>query len=215
MARRRYEQYCALARALDVIGERWTLLVIRELLLGPRRYTDLMDSLPGAGTNLLADRLKELERGGVISRRRLPPPAASTVYELTPAGRELEPVVLSLTRWGSARLGRPKRGEHFSPRWLALVLRASFRPQQADGLHEAYEFRIGDEVVHARVDDGAIDVCAGWAREPDLVFTTDAGTLQTVQSGALTLAGAVATGRARIDGDPRALARCEKAFGIA
>src|SRR5712691_3728539 len=98
--RRSYNQYCALARALDVVGERWTLLLVRELLLGPRRYKDLLDGLPGIGTNLLADRLKHLEDAGMIRRVVLPPPAGSAVYELTELGRRLEPAVFELGRWG-------------------------------------------------------------------------------------------------------------------
>src|SRR5918996_4677686 len=101
MGKRRYDQYCALARALDVVGERWTLLLVRELLLGPRRYTDLLGGLPGIGTNLLADRLRYLEQVGLVRRRVLPPPAGSTVYELTELGRELEPTVFALGRWGA------------------------------------------------------------------------------------------------------------------
>src|SRR5918994_1233190 len=131
MGKRRYDQYCALARALDVVGERWTLLLVRELLLGPKRYTDLLEGLPGIGTNLLAARLKELERNGVVERVRLAPPAASTVYELTEYGRRLEPAVIALTQWGGRRLGRPKQGEHFRPEWLATAMQASYRPAPA------------------------------------------------------------------------------------
>src|SRR5881398_167543 len=109
--RRSYRQSCGIARALDLVGERWALLVVRELVLGPKRFTDLRHGLPGIGTNILAGRLRELERAGVIRRRTLPPPAASAVYELTEYGRDLEPVMLALGRWGARTLGerRPEQ----------------------------------------------------------------------------------------------------------
>src|SRR5919202_4903626 len=100
-----YRQYCAVARGLDLVGERWTLLIVRDLLTGPKRYTDLLAGLPGIGTNLLATRLRELEQHGLVARRVLPPPAGSTVYELTDVGQTLEPVVLALGRWGRRLLG--------------------------------------------------------------------------------------------------------------
>src|SRR5262245_63048394 len=108
---RSYRQYCAVARGLDVVGERWTLLIVRDLLVGPKRYTDLLDGLPGIGTNLLAARLRELEQGGVVRRTVLPPPAGSTVYELTEVGRALEPVVMALGRWGVRFLDNPREGD--------------------------------------------------------------------------------------------------------
>src|SRR5688572_9950283 len=116
--RRRYDQYCSAARALDLVGERWTLLVVRELLLWPRRYTDLAAGLPGIGSGLLASRLKELEAQGLVARRRLFPPASSIVYELTPAGRELEPVLDGLARWGARWLGAPRPEDAIRPRWV-------------------------------------------------------------------------------------------------
>src|SRR5436305_7874524 len=104
-APRSYDQYCAVARGLDVIGDRWTLLLVRDLLLGPKRYKDLLEGLPGIGTNLLAARLRELERAEVIERHALPPPAGSTVYQLTPTGEALQPVMMSIGRWGGRFLG--------------------------------------------------------------------------------------------------------------
>jgi DNA-binding HxlR family transcriptional regulator/putative sterol carrier protein len=213
MAKRTYDQYCALARALDVVGERWTLLVVRELILGPRRYTDLLDALPGIGTNLLAARLRELERQGVIERRRLPAPAGSAVYDLTARGRQLEPAVIALTRWGSGRLGRPRRGEHFQPAWLVIAMQAAFQPRAAAGVNETYEFRIDDEVLHVRVEDGSVEARQGPAHEPEVTFISDSRTMRGVMSGGLTLVDAVAQGRAEIDGDPSALTRCAEVFG--
>src|SRR5262250_1013315 len=122
MTDRSYSQFCGVAHALDLVGERWALLVVRELLGGPRRFTDLAKGLPGIRTNILTSRLKELERAGVVQRRTLPPPAASNVYELTEYGRELEPIVLSLGRWGAKTLGPPDPGWSFRPGGLSLML---------------------------------------------------------------------------------------------
>src|SRR5262245_13199941 len=117
---RSYGQYCGLAKALDLVGERWALLVVRELLLGPKRFTDLLDGLPGVSTNVLATRLRGLERAGVVERNVLPPPAASSVYELTAYGRALEPAVAALGRWGAVSLGPRAPDQALRSHWLAL-----------------------------------------------------------------------------------------------
>lgn len=206
-AKRTYDQYCGLARALDVLGERWTLLVIRELLPGPRRFTDLVDGLPGIGLNILTARLKSLEASGVIRRRRLPPPAASTVYELTDFGRELEPAVLSLMAWGIQLLGPPQEGDRFRPSWLRNSLRASFQPERARGVHMTCELRVDDEPLGVRVDDGAIVVTEGSPSDPDARVTLDAMALLEIGTGALDLAKAIQSGRVAIEGDIEAAGR--------
>src|SRR6516225_9062301 len=120
---RSYNEYCAIAQALDVVGERWSLLIVRELLIqGPSRYTDLRNGLPGIATNLLADRLRDLEAAGVVAREEAPPPVATTLFRLTDRGRELEPVLLSLARWGGPMVQRPIDNEEFRSHWLALPL---------------------------------------------------------------------------------------------
>jgi len=163
-----YDQYCPIAHALDLVGERWSLLVVRELLeQGPLRYSDLHSRLSGCGTNILAARLRDLERGGVIQKRRLPPPAASSVYELTSYGQELRPVLHVLAHWGARSLGPPTPGEDLRPGWLAGALRIAF-PPAATG--RSVEFRVGDE--HASLVDG--EVVCGVADAPDAVVTTDA-----------------------------------------
>src|ERR671915_2625434 len=140
--RRSYQQYCAVAKALDVVGERWTLLILRDLVhLGPRRYTDLLHALPGIGTNLLAARLRALEEAGVVRRRRLPPPAASTVYELTEYGAGLDEAVYALARWGARSLGPPKEGDQLYPEWGVNALPALFNADAARGLTETYVFK--------------------------------------------------------------------------
>src|SRR5437588_10026027 len=124
--RRSYDQYCAVARGLDVIGDRWTLLIVRDLLLGPKRYKDLLSGLPGIGTNLLADRLKELEGAGLIERAVLPPPAGSTVYQLTERGLAMEPVMIALGRWGARFLGAPNKSDVMVPRAYLVAMRGVF-----------------------------------------------------------------------------------------
>jgi DNA-binding HxlR family transcriptional regulator/putative sterol carrier protein len=203
MTRRSYAQYCGLARALDVLGERWTLLAIRELLLGPKRFSDLLDGLPGIGPNVLSTRLRTLEGEGLVRKRRLPPPAASTVYELTDRGRELEPAVVELARWGVGLLGAPGKDDRYRPGWLALSLRAAFRPEAAAGVRRTYRLRVDDEVFTVRVDDGTLDVQPGETAEPDVAIVLDAGTLMEIVGGELSSEEAVASGRVEIEaGDP-------------
>jgi DNA-binding HxlR family transcriptional regulator/putative sterol carrier protein len=214
MGRRSYRQYCAMARALDVLGERWTLLVVRELLTGPKRFKDLLEGLPGVGTNLLATRLKELEGEGLLRRTTLPPPAGSAVYELTERGRDLEPVLMGLARWGVDLLGEPRPGEAFRPVWAAQAMKATFRPEAARWVRETYEFRVGGDVFHVRVDDGVSEPEYGPAFEPDLVIQTDSDTFLSLVSGVLEMPDAIATGRLEVQGDPESLTRAGEIFGL-
>ena len=214
MARRSYDQYCAVARALDVVGERWTLLVIRELLPGPKRYKDLLEGLPGIGTNLLAARLRDLEAAGAIQRRMLPPPAGAVVYELTDSGRELESVVLDLARWGLKRMEQPRRRESFRPDWYGVAMCAAFRPHAARGVRETYECRIGTDVFHLRVHDGSAEVGQGSATSADLIVKADFKSLHAVVSGQVSPMEAIDSGRVEIQGDPAALQRCVEIFGL-
>src|SRR3954447_16432062 len=173
-ARRKYDQGCGTAHALDLVGDRWALLVVRELVLGPKRFTDLRAGLPGIGPNVLSQRLKELEDAGVVRRRVLPPPAGSTVYELTDWGSELEDIVVRLGRWGARSPEMPRETETH-PEWLVLGMRAIYDPAE-DPLPTLYELRFGDEVFWARVDDGSLSVGRGPASEPDAVLTSAART---------------------------------------
>jgi DNA-binding HxlR family transcriptional regulator len=161
-----YNQYCAIAHALDLVGERWTLLIVRELLTGPKRYTDLSGSLPGIGTNVLAARLKDLEGWGMVTKRRLPPPTPAQVYELTPYGASLKPVMRELALWGIRSLGAPEEDDEFAPGWLESALDTVFAPVAPTG---AFEFRIGAEV--ASLVDG--EARPGPADEPDVVVESD------------------------------------------
>ena len=182
---RTYGQYCGLAKALDLVGERWALLVVRELLLGPKRFTDLLDGLPGVSTNVLATRLRQLERAGVVERTQLPPPAASSVYELTAYGRGLEPAVAALGRWGAASLGARESTQVLRSHWLALALKAFFRPEAAVGLSREFEVRLAEGAFRLALSNGSLQVVPGPAVAPDLVLEVDDDTLVGVLAGQL------------------------------
>lgn len=163
--KRSYRQACGIAKALDVVGERWTLLVVRNLLVGPQRYKDLLETLPGITTNLLADRLKDMTEAGLIAQRTLPPPAPAVVYELTPLGRELEPALLALGRFGSRYLQTPKRGDRTHVRWAMVSLKRRYTGSKREGtlalaIDERHQFRLGMRGTQLEIEEGA-------AREQD------------------------------------------------
>ena len=217
MSKRSYNQYCAVARAMDVLGERWTLLVVRELLTGPKRFKDLLEGLPGIETNLLTARLKDLEGYGVVRRATLPPPAASRVYELTELGHSLEPVVMGLARWGLEFLGASREEDDRQPAWAMVALRSVLKPEATEETRGSYEFRVDDEVFHVWVADGETEVRQGSAPDPDLVVRsdtrTDTRTLLAVAAGRIEPAEAVASGAIGIEGEPDARERCMKVLG--
>ena len=163
---KRYDQYCPVAHALELVGERWSLLIVRELLTGPKRYTDLAGALPHIGTNVLAARLKELERCGIVGKRRLPPPTPAQVYELTPYGVALKPVMRELALWGIRSLGAPREDDELAPGWLESALDTVFAPVAPPG---SLEFRVGGEV--ASIVDG--EARHGPAEQPDVVLEAD------------------------------------------
>ena len=201
---RTYDDACAAAHALDLIGERWALLVVRELLLGPKRFTDLRTGLPGASPNVLAQRLRELERAGVVQRRKLPPPAASRVYELTDWGKELEPVITQLGRWGARSPLRP-RDAGLSIDSLILSFRTMFDPRAADGLRASYELRLGEDRFRVVVDDGRFEVARGAADRPEAVIETGPATLAALVYEDRDLAEALHSGDVKIEGDESAV----------
>jgi len=161
-----YDQYCPVAHALDLVGDRWALLVVRELMPGPKRYTDLSEHLPGIGTNILATRLRDLETAGIVIRRTLPPPAASRVYELTDYGRGLRSVIKELGLWGARSLGPPTAEEFLFPGWLQNAMDVILAPSAPSG---RFEFRVGDEV--ASLVDGVVQ--AGSIDAPDVLVEGD------------------------------------------
>jgi DNA-binding HxlR family transcriptional regulator/putative sterol carrier protein len=211
---RSYRQYCAVARGLDLVGERWTLLIVRDLLTGPKRYKDLLAGLPGIGTNLLATRLRELEEQGLVVRRVLPPPAGSTVYELTEVGQALEPVIMALGRWGNRFLGARGEGEFLSANAYLLAMRAAFRPEGTAGARETYELRIGPQVFEVRVEDGRCTTREGQPAAADARLTMDVGTLGALLHGELSPDEAVTSGRLEVKGDTTALQRFVARFAL-
>ena len=213
VSRRTYDQYCAVARALDVVGERWTLLLVRELLTGPKRFKDLLDGLSGIGTTLLTARLKDLEGKGILRRTTLPPPAGSKVYELTDLGRSLEPVVIALSRWGLKLLDAPRPEEETRPAWAMVALQSSLELEAVHGCRETYEFRVDGELFHVQVEGDEAEVRQGPAADPDLTISADTETLLGVAAGRLTFAEALEAGAIATEGDRGPLARCMAMLG--
>ena len=204
--RRTYDDGCAAAHALDLVGERWALLVVRELLLGPKRFTDLRAGLPGASPNVISQRLRDLEGVGIVRRRKLPPPAASRVYELTPWGEELEPVIVRLGRWGARSPSKP-RDAALGVDSLVLSLRTMFDPVAAEGFEASYELGFGEDRFCAVVDDGRFEISRGSADGPDVIVETDSNTLAALIYAGRPLAEALESGDLKIEGDPAAFER--------
>lgn len=212
MTRRSYGQYCGLAHALDLVGERWTLLVVRDLALGPKRFSDVLAGLPGLGTSLLSDRLRQLENNGLVERA-LADRAVGVVYRLTEDGEQLATALGPLTVWGAAKLADEPAPDEWRPEWLAFVLTSTFRHDQAAGIDDCYEFRLGDANLFVIVADGTITVSEDKRREPDLVATLDLPTLAAIGSGNMSVHEAINSGKARFEGDPDAGARAMQVFG--
>jgi DNA-binding HxlR family transcriptional regulator/putative sterol carrier protein len=212
MPEHRYQQYCALARALDVAGDRWTLLIVRELMPGPRRFTDLIHGLPGIGRNLLTQRLRALEADGVIARRELPPPAARQVYELTADGRDLADATARLIAWGARRMGGREPTESFRARWAAVAMAALADREAARGVSETYQYLVGRSAFHFTVDDGSVQLHDGRAQDPAVVLTTDEETWLDIVSGKASASSMTASGALTVTGEPRAAKRLGEIF---
>lgn len=208
---RSYQQQCGIANALDLVGERWALLIVRDLILGPKRFTDLRTSLPGIATNVLTQRLKQLERDGIVRRRLLPPPAASTVYELTEYGRELEPALLAFGRWGAQSMPERSAARTSRSEWFGVALKAYFQPEAAVGLHATIAMRFGDGSLTVRIDDGELAVTAYEADSvADLTLTAaDAGPVAAFLAGR-----PVTTKELSPDGDRTLLRRLPAIFPL-
>lgn len=208
-----YGQWCSVAKALDVVGERWSLLLVRELFDGPKRYVDLLDGSPGISTDVLAARLRDLEEAGVIRRRTLPPPAASKVYELTDRGRELGPVLSSLSRWGMQLLGTKEDDEAFRPQWLATGLRGMLRPSRAKDVTLDVDFELGSgDRVRIHVEDGRLHAVNEWSTSPDVLVRSDLETLAALAEGSLRVDDALADGRLVLEGDDEAVRKYQRLF---
>jgi DNA-binding HxlR family transcriptional regulator/putative sterol carrier protein len=212
---KRYDQFCPIAHALSLVGERWALLVVRELLNGPKRYTDLVHGLPGIGTNILAARLRDLEAAGVVQKRKLPPPAASTVYELTPYGAELNESIYALARWGARTLGPPKPGDELEPEWGLNAIPALFNAEGARDLEATWVLEVGEDVFSARIAGGCVEATLGAVSDADAVIKLDLETFYWLVVGELAPDEALASGRVTIDGDPGVLERLVQVFNLA
>jgi DNA-binding HxlR family transcriptional regulator len=210
---RTFGQFCGLAHALEIVGERWALLIVRDLVLGPKRFTDLHRGLPRIPTNVLSARLKELEQSGIVLRRPVPRPGSGVVYELTEYGRQLEDVVLRLGRWGAQSMGEPGPLDIVTSDSLVLALRATFEPAAARGLGFSYELHVGPVIVHARVANGMLEAGAGPLPAPDLMI--EAGPVfRALIAGEVSPAQALASGQVRLTGDPALLDRFVEVFRI-
>jgi DNA-binding HxlR family transcriptional regulator len=205
-AGRTYQDACGVARALDRVGERWAMMIVRELLMGPKRFTDLRAGLPTASPNVLAQRLRELDRDGIVTRRRLPPPAASQVYELTDWGRELEPVALALGRWG-ARAPMAPEGTTMSIDSHLISMTTLFDPARAGDLAFTLEVRLGDDTFAATIARGALHIERGTLTAPDATLTTDPMPLIELMHGWRDFDTALADGTARVTGDAEGVRR--------
>jgi len=205
---RSYRQYCAMAKALDVVGDRWSLLIIRELFLRDGlRYTDLRDGLPGIATNLLAHRLRELEHAGVVAREDAPPPIATTLYHLTPRGRELRPVLRALGRWGGPLLANASDDDAFLGHWLALPAESLLRDRVVSGPPFEMELRADDgQAVTVDVADGEVQARSGPAEHPDLVVSGPHRVIVRLLAGRIDTTEAVTAGLS-LEGNLEILAR--------
>jgi DNA-binding HxlR family transcriptional regulator len=209
----RYEDPCGIARALDAVGDRWALLVVRELVLGPKRFTDLQAGLRRVSPDVLAQRLRDLEAAGVIARATLPPPAASRVYELTDRGRELEPVLHALGRWGS-RTPLPEAGPRLGVDAAMVALPTLFSADRAGDLAAIFDLRLDGEPFTAVVQDGRLLVDRGAAAAPDAVIATTPGALAAVLWHDRSLRDAIAAGDATVEGSRRAAERFAGLFPL-
>lgn len=206
---RTYQQSCAVAKALDVVGDRWTLLIVRELLIrGPSRYTDLLDGLPGVATNLLTERLRQLEAAGVVLREEAPPPVATILYRLTPRGDALRPVVIELGRWGIALLPESTREDVFRPHWLAGPVWVHLRDHAPQRSPVALELRTPDGSLTVEAVGGDVRTRVGSAERPDAILSGQPKPIAAVLAGKLTVAAARAKG-VRYQGDPAVLRRLQ------
>jgi DNA-binding HxlR family transcriptional regulator/putative sterol carrier protein len=213
MKRRSYGKYCGLAHALELVGERWALVLVGDLLRGPKRFTDLQRGQPRIPSNVLSARLKELEEAGVVRRRVLPRPASGVGYELTEYGRELEDIILRLGLWGARSMADPRPDDVVTADTVLLALRTTFRPEAARELRASYELRLGQIVVHARVDDGTLEVDEGPIANADLVLETDLS-LHPLLTGELGPAEAIENGRVRLTGKRKLFEQFVEVFHI-
>lgn len=212
---RAYGQFCGLAVALDLLGERWTLLVVRELLIGPARFRDLAEAMPGMSPAMLSQRVQTLQEAGVIESRTPASDGRARIYSLTEVGEGLRPTVLHLAKWGLNFLSSAEEGTTRAA-WGFLAIQAMIVDRPVPAVDESYEFRIADEVFHIAVDGGKVTAARGdAAEEPALVIRTDVLTFMKIGGQLINPLEAMMGGALTIDGDPAALRRCLALTGLA
>ncbi len=212
MSSRNYGQSCSVAKFLDRLGSRWALLIIRDLLIGPRRFKDLLAGMPSIGPNLLSDRLRDLQEQDIVEKVAAPGNGSAT-YVLTEKGNALEPVILAMARWGLFYL-REEQAEHeiSRPDLLVVAFRAAFQPEHAKGVHETYEFRVDETIFFAEINNGNLRTGLGTATRPAFIITTDSGTFDKIASGEIDVINAQERCLLEIAGDQDAFARCARIF---
>ncbi|GAA5179007.1 winged helix-turn-helix transcriptional regulator [Rugosimonospora acidiphila] len=213
--RRHYGQFCGLASALDVVGERWTILILRELLIGPCRFNDIFDNLPGIGPNILTERLRMLADEGVITSEVVPNDKRGRSYRLTPLGEQLGPPILGLAHWGMGRLTEEAASTEASrAAWGFLAVQAMMDARRIPEVTESYEFRVDGEAFHISVEQGTAKAARGPAPDPVLVITTDAVTFIRIGAQLVSAFDAVISGLMKAQGDPAAVLRCTTLLGL-
>jgi DNA-binding HxlR family transcriptional regulator len=214
VATRVYGQYCGFARALELVGERWAMLIIRDLFTGPKRFSDLQRGLPKIPSNILTARLKELEQNGIVERRAAArSDGGGVVYQLTAQGNELEDAVLALGRWGAKRLGDPREDEIVTEDSMQMALRTTFRPEHAGRSHARYELRLGPITVHAIVRNASVTVGKGPLDNPDLIIEAGPG-IRAVMAQEISPAEAVKSKIVRLQGDRKLFNQFAQTFRI-
>jgi DNA-binding HxlR family transcriptional regulator len=213
-SRRDYGQFCGLAAGLNVIGERWTFLIVRELLIGPVRFNELVENLPGVGPNLLAERLRTLGEHGVIEQLPVEGDGRGKLYRLSELGEQLRAPVLELCKWGLGFLGETDRAGVVRPEWGFLAMQSMVIEDRIPEVDETYEFRVGDQVFCVEVQQGKAGFSRGAATAPDLVITSDPETFVCIGARMLTPFEALATGSIKIEGPVEAIHRCSGMLGL-
>lgn len=213
VTRRTYGQYCGVSRALEVLGERWALLVVRDLLVSPKHMVDLRVGLPRIPADILVSRLRELERAGVVRRTAGGPADGSVRYELTDFGLELDGIVLAIGRWGARLLGDPRPEDIVTVDSLTMAMRATFRPDAARDVEVSYEVKIGGIVLNLRIDDGRLTVSAGPLPDADLCFEPGMA-FKSLLTGTMSAEEAIETGAVSVKGDPALLHLFTQLFHI-
>lgn len=214
IGKRDYGQFCGLAAGLNVVGERWTFLIVRELLIGPTRFNAMIENLPGIGPNLLAERLRMLTEHGVIQHLPVPGDGRGKLYQLTELGEQLRAPLLALAKWGMQFLAGNDRGGTVRAGWGFLAVQAMVVEDHIPSVDESYEFRVGDQTFTVEVRDGGVKFMRGEGSLPELVITSDPDTFVQIGARMLTPFDAIAAGKIKVEGSWEAIQRCTRMLGL-